>query len=126
MEAIGMDVDLPTVEPIEIFSPKDRIEVMGMNTDVEMMEVDEIGNKMNADEVQMMEVDEIGDKMQVDEDVQDVRQVLGNGMNTQQKIQVSPFLRAECCANIEMKCRTENVNVVKESITLTVNFKIQR
>ena len=93
MEAIGMNVDLPAVEPMEIYCPGDHIEVTMVNTDVEMMEVDVIK-----------------DKMEVDEDIPDIRHFLGDGMNTQQQKQVSPFLRVECCANVEMKYQTEIVN----------------
>ena len=57
-------------------------------------------------DVEIMEVDEIEDKMEVDEDVQDIRYILGGGMNTQQQ-QASPFLRAGFCQNVEKKYHME-------------------
>jgi len=81
-----MDVDFEAVEPMEICSPQDHVE------DFTMMDVD----------VEMMEVDEIEDKMEVDEDIQDVRYLLGDAIITQQQ--------RVCCQNVEMKFQREMIS----------------
>ena len=76
----------------------------------------------HAKDFTMMDVDEIEDKMEVYEDVQDIRYLLDDEMNTQQ--QSFLFFRASCCQNVEMKYQTKITS--RESITSTVNFKTQR
>ena len=115
MEVFGMDVDFqavepmeicypgqsdfPAVEPMEICSPEDHVDFQA----VEPMEICLPEN--HVPDVEMMEVDEIQDKMEVDEDVQDIWYLLDGGMNTKQQ-QASPFIGV----NQEITSRDQRFN----------------
>ena len=106
-----MDLDLSAVEPMEICSPEIHVEFQAVepmeicspeiHVDFQAVEPMEICSPEDLD-VEMMEVDEIEDKMEVDEDIQDIRYFLGDVINTQQQ--------RVCCQNIEMKFQREMIS----------------
>ena len=116
MEVIGMDGDFQAVEPMEICYPEhadfpvvEPMEICSPEYHIDFQAVEPMEICLPEDhvpDVEMMEVDEIEDKMEVDEDIQDIRYILGGGMNTQQQ-QASPFLRAGFCQNVEKKYHME-------------------
>ena len=98
-EVFGMDVYFQAVEPMEICSPQDHADFQAATP----MEI--CSPQDHAKDFTMMDVDEIEDKMEVDEDVQDIRYLLDDGMNTQQQFFL--FFRESYCQNVEMKYQTK-------------------